>query len=67
MNNERLLVGWKEIMAALRVRSLNTMKKKVRKYAIPIVTLARRPTIYLNEVKEWQESRKRRTSFGELK
>jgi hypothetical protein len=67
MNSERLLVGWKEIMAAFSVRSLKTMKKKVKKYAIPVVTVARRPTLYLNEVKKWQESRKRRTRFGELK
>ncbi|MGA2467695.1 MAG: hypothetical protein ABSH06_25535 [Thermodesulfobacteriota bacterium] len=39
--------------------------KKVRKYAIPIVTAARKPTIYLEEVKEWQDSRKRRARLGE--
>jgi hypothetical protein len=30
MNTERLLIGWKEIMAAFRVHSLNAMKKKVK-------------------------------------
>ncbi len=59
MNSERLLVGWKEIMAAFGVRSLKTMKKKVKKYGIPIVTIARKPTIYLHQVKEWRETRKR--------
>ena len=63
--NETLLVGWKEIMAAFRVRSLKTMKKKVKKYALPIVTVARKPTIYLEEVKEWRESKKRRVRLGE--
>lgn len=58
MNGERLLVGWKEIMGAFGVRSLKTMKKKVKKYAIPVVTVARKPTIYLHEVKEWRESRR---------
>jgi Trp operon repressor len=29
------------------------------KYGIPIVTIARKPTIYLHQVKEWQETRKR--------
>lgn len=48
MDNERLLVGRKETMAAFGVRSLETMKKKVKKYAIPIVTVARKPTIYLH-------------------
>jgi len=59
VNSERLLVGWKEIMAAFGVRSLKTMKKKVKKYAIPVVTVARKPTVYLHEVKEWRESRRR--------
>ncbi len=63
MSNETLLVGWKEIMAAFRVRSLKTMKKKVKKYALPIVTVARKPTIYLEEVKEWKESRKGRAKM----
>jgi hypothetical protein len=60
MNGQRLLVGWKEIMAAFGVRSLKTMKKKVKKYAIPVVTVARRPTIYLEEVNAWREARKGR-------
>ena len=60
MNGQRLLVGWKEIMAAFGVRSLKTMKKKVKKYAIPVVTVARRPTIYLEEVEAWREARKGR-------
>ena len=58
--SETLLVGWKEIMAAFGVSSLKTMKKKVKKYALPVLTIAKKPTIYLEEVKEWKESRKRR-------
>jgi len=57
---DTLLVGWKEIMAAFSVRSLKTMKKKVKKYALPVITIARKPTIYLKEVNEWKESRKSR-------
>jgi hypothetical protein len=64
MDGERLLVGWKEIMAAFNFRSLKTMKKKVKKYALPIVTVARKPTIYLHEVKEWRESRRRQAKEG---
>ena len=59
--SEILLVGWKEIMSAFRVRSLKTMKKKVKKYALPVIIVPRKPTIYLEEVKEWKESRKSRT------
>ncbi len=49
MNSGRLLVGWREIMAAFGVRSLKTMKKKVKKYSIQVVTIARKPTIYLEQ------------------
>jgi len=59
VDSERLFVGWKEIMAVFGVRSLKTMKKKVKKYAISIVRVARKPTVYLHEVKEWRESRRR--------
>jgi len=33
-------------------------KKKVKKYSIPIVTIARKPTIHIEQVKEWKELRK---------
>jgi len=58
-----LLVGWREIMAAFSVRSLKTMKKKVKKYAIPVITVAQKPTIYLEDVRQWKESRKRRAGL----
>jgi hypothetical protein len=62
--SETLLVGWKEIMAAFGVSSLKTMKKKVKKYSLPVVTVARKPTIYLEEVKEWKGSKKSRARIG---
>jgi hypothetical protein len=58
--NEEILVGWKEIMAAFGVRSKRTMKKKVRKHSIPILNVARKPTISINEVMKWRDLRKRR-------
>ena len=58
MSSGTLLVGWREIMVAFGVRSLKTMKKKVRKHSIPVVTIARKPTIYVEQVKEWKELRK---------
>jgi len=57
MDDEKLLVGRKEIMAGFGVRSKKTMKKKVRKYGIPILRVARKPTISLKEVNEWRESK----------
>lgn len=57
MSTEEILVGWNEIMRAFGVRSVKTMKKKVRKYGIPILTVARKPTISIEEIEEWRESR----------
>lgn len=59
MSSEKIFVGWKEIMAAFGVCSLKTMKKKVRKHGIPILTVARKPTISFDEITGWRESRKR--------
>ncbi len=58
MNIEEILVGWREIMPAFGVRSVKTMKKKVRKYGIPILRVARKPTISMDEITGWRESRK---------
>jgi hypothetical protein len=58
LSSKEILVGWKEIMAAFGVCSLITMKKKVRKYGIPILAVARKPTISIDEIREWQKSRK---------
>ena len=60
--NEKIFVGWKEIMTAFGVRSKKTMKKKARKYSIPILTIARKPTISTDEVKQWRELKRRRVS-----
>lgn len=59
MSSEKIFVGWKEIMPAFGIRSVKTLKKKVKKYGIPILTVARKPTISINEITEWRESRKR--------
>ena len=59
MDAETILVGWKEIMAAFGVCSKKTMKKKVRKYGIPVLTVARKPTISIQEVKQFKESREK--------
>lgn len=56
--NERIFVGWKEIMASFGVRSKKTMKRKIRKHGVPILNVARKPTISAGEVEQWRESRK---------
>jgi len=43
------------------------MKKKVKKYVLPTITVARRPTIYLEEVKEWKESTESRVCQKETR
>jgi hypothetical protein len=57
MDVEKIFVGWKEIMAAFGAGSKKTMKKKVRKDGIPILKVARKPTISIKEVNEWRESK----------
>ena len=59
-NGGTILVGWKEIMAGFGVRSVKTMKKKVRKYGIPILTVARKPTIPSDAITQWRESKRKR-------
>jgi hypothetical protein len=41
-------------------------EKKVRKYGIPILRVARKPTISIDEIKEWRESRRRRKKGDDL-
>ena len=60
MDDEKIFEGWKEIMAAFGVRSKQTMKRKVRKYSIAILRVARKPTISLQEVNEWRASKGKR-------
>ena len=57
--NEKIFVGWKEIMPAFGVRSKRTMKRKIRKYNIPFLTVAGKPTISADEVRQCRESRRR--------
>jgi hypothetical protein len=57
MDDEKIFEGWKEIMVAFGVRTKQTMKKKVRKHGIPILRVARKPTISLQEVNEWRASK----------
>ena len=66
VNHDEILVGWKEIMAGFGVRSVKTMKKKVRKYGIPVLSVARKPTISIDEIEEWRESRRRRKKGNDL-
>jgi hypothetical protein len=60
LDDEKIFEGWREIMDAFGVRSKQTMKKKVRKYSIPILRVARKPTISLQEVNEWRASKGRK-------
>jgi len=53
-------------MAGFGVRSVKTMKKKVRKYGIPILSVARKPTISTDEIEEWRESKRRRKQGNDL-
>jgi len=59
MDDEELLVGWEEIMAAFGVRSKKTIKRKVAKYGIPVLRVARKPTILAREIRQWRDSKQK--------
>jgi len=45
MVEQLILNGWKDICAAWGIKSVKTMKKKVKKYKIPVLWMDGKPTI----------------------
>ncbi len=45
MIEQLILNGWKDICKAWGIKSVKTMKKKVKKYKIPLVWMDGKPTI----------------------
>lgn len=48
-----ILMGWKDICEACGIRSKSTMKKKAKKYKMPLVTLDGHPTISKEALLLW--------------
>jgi hypothetical protein len=46
-------MGWKDICEACGIRSKSTMKKKAKKYKMPLVTLDGHPTISKEALLLW--------------
>lgn len=53
MVEQIILVGWKDICAACGVKSKKTMKKKAKKYHLPIKILNNKPEIPKFVLIEW--------------
>jgi hypothetical protein len=49
----KILTGWPAICKACGVKTKRTIKKKARKYAMPIVYLDGRPTITEQALRDW--------------
>ncbi len=58
-----ILSGWKEIALACGIKTRKTIKKKARKYHMPIVYLDRRPTITRKALEAWWEGLRNTPSF----
>jgi hypothetical protein len=50
-----ILCGWKEIAKALGIQTCKTVKKKAKKYKMPILYLDGRPTITTKALERWWE------------
>ena len=51
--NQIILTGWKDICQACGIKSKTTMKKKAKKYKMPIMFLDGRPAISKDALIEW--------------
>ena len=48
-----ILCGWKEIARACGIKTCKTIKKKARKYGMPIVYMDGRPTVSERALLRW--------------
>lgn len=53
VDNQIILTGWKDICRACGVKSKTTMKKKAKKYSMPISWLDGRPCISCDTLSDW--------------
>jgi hypothetical protein len=51
-----ILCGWKDIAKACGVKTRKTIKKKARRYEMPIVYMDGRPTITRKALERWWDS-----------
>lgn len=53
VDNQIILTGWKDICGACGIKSKTTMKKKAKKYNMPITYMDGRPVISKEAIIEW--------------
>jgi hypothetical protein len=57
-----IISGWKEIAFACGFKTRKTIKRKARKYKMPIVYMDRTPTITRKALEEWWEAIQRKAA-----
>ena len=48
-----ILIGWKSICQACDIKSVKTMRKKAKKYKMPILFMDGKPTIPADDLLKW--------------
>lgn len=51
--NQVILMGWKDICEACGIKSIKTMKKKAKKYKMPLIRLDGKPSISKDSLLKW--------------
>ena len=50
-----ILCGWRDIASACGVKILKTIRKRAKKYNMPICYMDRRPTVTRKAIERWWE------------
>jgi hypothetical protein len=58
MKDKVILSGWKAIATACDFKTRKTIRKKAKKYGMPIIYMGRTPTISRKALEEWWEDLK---------
>ena len=59
-----IISGWKEIAVACGFKTRKTIKRKAKKYKMPVVFLDRTPTITRKALEDWWELIQRKESMS---
>jgi hypothetical protein len=58
MKDKVILNGWKSIATACDIKTRKTIRKKAKKYGMPIIYMDRTPTISKKALEKWWEDLK---------
>ena len=64
MENQIVIIcGWKDIAMACGIKTRKTIKKKAKKYNMPIAYMDKRPTITRKALEIWWEGLEKKLHF----